>query len=282
MLQMIYNIAKEEQQVKKTLSILLVTIMLLTAIVSCQKENSISNEAPNGSEQNQTTLESNVDLTKDDEQDTTKIESPSTSDPLLGPELYSIAELKSYLDNPEDWHRKEENDYCINPKFERSIYVDMSSIIPDEEIFLILLYESKYYSVNYGTSYNDNNDGVSVSFKYSEEKQIAVDWINSFIKNGNLSETPTKTLAGYNKESFNERNLWLQLGEYNILYMYRNDTFKKFVVDIGDYFVKISIYAPETDAQKAFVEALNPDYGATDDTVIAMLDKIKALIPTDK
>jgi hypothetical protein len=35
-------------------------------------------------------------------------------------------------------------------------------------------------------------------------------------------------------------------------------------------------------AQETFVKALFPEYGATDDSVIAMLDRIKALIPTSE
>ena len=36
---------------------------------------------------------------------------------------------------------------------------------------------------------------------------------------------------------------------------------------------------PETDAQSELYKALAPQYGATDESIIEMLDKIKALIP---
>ena len=49
---------------------------------------------------------------------------------------------------------------------------------------------------------------------------------------------------------------------------------------IGEYYFKLYADLPaETDSEQALLSAFLPELGATDDSVIAMLDKIKALIP---
>ena len=94
-----------------------------------------------------------------------------------------------------------------------------------------------------------------------------------------INHTPYDSLYVLEDINGKTQNNWIDLGEYEIMYVIEANKIQRCWFVIDDYWFNMRISNFDSSAQESFVKALNPELGATDDTVIAMLNKIKALIP---
>ncbi len=192
----------------------------------------------------------------------------------------SLDEFKSYINDKE-----QQSKHC---PIDDGVYVDFSSILPDSEIKEITAYFHNWYDVRYAVKDDSIPYGLSIDFITTPTREKYDYNVEEMIKSGALSETPLKSISEIEDYKATTSYTRVEIGEYTLFYytyLYSNpDQFDNFVVFINDYRIdinwndKLSIddYTPE---QSEFLSAIVPEYGATDGSVIAMLDKIKALIP---
>ena len=228
----------------KKLSIFLVLITLLAVIVGC----TINEEAANDNKNN---YDPAVEL-----EDTSVYFS-------------SLQDFKEYINNKEK--QTPEAPMDVNA------YMDFNSIIPDSEITEIVVRRENYYSVRY-----DNNGDFYYVFAYKATGTIA-DEVDEILKETPdlINKQPYDSIEKLKDVKEKSYYIWVDLGDYEIVYLCSTDTKQIFQLGVridGSLF-KVRMENYSSSAQESFVKALNPDYGATDDSVIAMLDKIKALIP---
>ena len=242
----------------KKLCILLTLLTLLAVIVGCTTNEKAPNDNKNDYED---------DACHDDHS-----------------EYFSnLDEFKSYINDKEN-----QSEMC---PIDDGVYVDFSSIIPNSQIRQISAIYHNYYNVEYIGKNDDIPYGIWFSFITTPTREKYDYNIEKMIKSGALNEMPIKSMSELKDYKATTAYTWVEIGEYTLFYytyLHSNpDKFDNFVVFINDYKIninwndKLSIddYTP---AQAAFLSAVVPQYGATDDSVIAMLDKIKALIPTSE
>lgn len=198
----------------------------------------------------------------------------------------NLDEFKSYINNKE-----KQSKHC---PIDDGVYVDFSSILPDSEIEEIAARYHNWYSVRYAVKNDSIPYGLSIDFVTTPTREKYDYNVEKMIESGALSETSIKSISELKDYKATTAYTWVEIGEYTLFY-YNNlhskpdngRKFDDFDVIINGYQIniqwneKLSIddYTPE---QSEFLSALVPEYGATDDSVTAMLDKIKALIPTSE
>ena len=253
----------ERNNYMKKLCIFLILITLLVASAGC---------APN-------------------EEDTDKeLGEPSTVDVDVADrsEYFSnLDEFKNYINNKEN-----QSKYC---PIDDGVYVDLSSILPDSEIEEIAARYHNWYDVRYAVKKDSIFYGLSIAFVTTPTIEKYDYNVEEMIKSGALNETPIKSISELKDYKATTAYTWVEIGEYTLFYPFNTNydfrepdnghKFDNFSVFINDYQITIQWnhklsaddYTPE---QSEFLSALVSEYGATDDTVIAMLNRIKALIPT--
>ena len=196
-------------------------------------------------------------------------------------------EFKNYISN-----KASQSKWC---PIDDGVYVDLSSIIPNSQIKQIAAKFHNWYSVRYAVKNNTTFYGLSVDFITTPTREKYDYNVEEMIKSGALNETPIKSMSELKDYKATTAYTWVEIGEYTLFYPFNTSydfhepdnghKFNNFTVLIDDYNIniqwneKLSIddYTPE---QSEFLSALVPQYGATDDSVTAMLDRIKALIPS--
>ena len=164
-------------------------------------------------------------------------------------------------------------------------YIDFDSIISNNEVIKITAgldfaggevdENVTRYTVTY-KSENEEERGLYIIIGYG--KKIFYDYFFTLEKDDILSDgkeyNALKDVPEGNSESF-----VCNIDGICMLYSYYNGkcTSIRFVID-EHYFDIYSSWSASL-AQDKFISAFLPELGATDDSVIAMLDKIKALIP---
>lgn len=195
-------------------------------------------------------------------------------------------EFKNYISNKES-----QSKFC---PMDDNVYVELDSIIPNSQIKQIVAKFHNWYSVRYAVKNNTTFYGLSVDFITTPTREKYDCNVEEMIKSGALNETPLKSISELEDYKATTAYTWVEIGEYTLFYPFNTSydfhehdnghKFDNFSVFINDYKItvhwncelSIDDYTPE---QSEFLSALVPEYGATDDSVIAMLDRIKALIP---
>ncbi|MBE6606995.1 MAG: hypothetical protein E7633_00360 [Ruminococcaceae bacterium] len=198
-----------------------------------------------------------------------------------------IDSFKSYINDKE-----KQSKHC---PIDDGVYVDFSSILPDSEIEEIAARYHNWYDVRYSVKNDSIFYGLSIAFVTTPTREKYDYNVEEMIKSGALNETPIKSISELKDYKATTAYTWVEIGEYTLFYPYNTNydfrepdnghKFDNFSVFINDYQITIQWnhklsaddYTPE---QSEFLSALVPDYGATNDSVIEMLNKIKALIPT--
>lgn len=154
-------------------------------------------------------------------------------------------------------------------------YIDFDSIISNSEIFELGILGKNWYWVFYINEKQSGADNFVMTVRKYDKNPI--------------SESDVETSCG-SMDELREIKLVtsdyvkLELENYTVLYFGTATGMNMLSVYIDGYVVRFS-WLPNysiddyTAEQAAFLSAVVPEYGATDDSVIAMLDKIKALIP---
>ncbi|MBE6608080.1 MAG: hypothetical protein E7633_05965 [Ruminococcaceae bacterium] len=207
--------------------------------------------------------------------------------PILGEEGagdddpdFDFEDMQSFLDylNSDKNTPSVAGSSYLNPK----AYVDFSSIIPNEEAIYICSYNAKeqYYFVVYETEVGDMPFGVDVSIGY---KDYFVDYFQKYKDYWIANYKVYNSLKDVPKDA--ERFACDIDGNYLLYGLYSYNGYgdvAEVIFMLGDYYFKIYTASPLSSvAQQELLNALFPSLGATDDSVIAMLDKIKALIPKE-
>ncbi|MBE6608971.1 MAG: hypothetical protein E7633_10520 [Ruminococcaceae bacterium] len=244
--------------------LVLMLFVLISFIVGCKSIKDIPNE--------------DIDINDDEKNEEEKEDSkPSGEDPDYSEYFSNLDDFKNYISNKEN-----QSKHC---PIDDGVYVDFSSILPDSEIKQISVLFHNYYYVNYIEKNDDIFFGLSFSFKTSPTKEKYDYTVEEMIKSGALNETPIKSISELKDYKATTGYTWVEIGEYNLLY-YDNKSLSEFTITINDYIVSIlwnnELSADDyTSAQSEFLSALVSEYGATNESVIEMLDKIKALIPKE-
>ncbi|MBE6608807.1 MAG: hypothetical protein E7633_09670 [Ruminococcaceae bacterium] len=230
---------------------LLILFTLVFSLLSCE---ATVEEPKTDSEEN---------LTQNDE------EKPSEK-PDKNVYFNNIADFKDYISNKENQSK--------NRLIDANKYIELDSIIPNDEVTRISVDGNNAYSIIAGD--------ITVQIVYPAHKTVRED-ADEYIKNFPklINHTPYDSLSIIKDIKDNTEYVWIDLEKYEMIYTrsYNDEnnvteiSYCWFVID--NYWLCMRIEDHNSSAQESFVKALNPAYGATDDSVIAMLDKIKALIP---
>ena len=235
--------------------IILLLLSLFFTMFSCDEKN--ENEAEN---ENETKNET------ENEQPTAEV-------------FYNHEDFLAYMNNVKK--QVYARHICAND------YVNLDSIIPMEEFGEFALpgsfdcSSSRYTLIGNGKS-NPRNFSIRISVVKT------ADGINQYMAYPTpKNDIPYTSLNELDISNITEKGWYnLKLGEYDIFYGISCGISGKYSVDTILFFIDNFRFDVDTmqpqeflSGQEAFVKALNPELGATDDSVIEMLDKIKALIP---
>ncbi|MBE6608526.1 MAG: hypothetical protein E7633_08215 [Ruminococcaceae bacterium] len=210
-----------------------------------------------------------------DDNETSKSPSDNVDINTMLPTFDSVEEFKKvYADIPNSIYRKS--------------YVDLNSIISNEEVKKIVIGLDSFttdtdlnkvtkYTITY-ESINETKEGLYIVVGYG--KDFFGDHYFSPAKESILAEGKTynalKDVPEDNSESF-----VCNVDEICMLYSYYNGKIETISFMIDEHYFMIYANRSASPAQDEFISAFLPELGATDDSVIAMLDKIKALIPKE-
>ncbi|MBP3334072.1 MAG: hypothetical protein J6M35_08525 [Clostridia bacterium] len=200
-------------------------------------------------------------------------EKPKYESPEPAPN-FTFEDLQSFL----KFINSDKNDPSSKQYFNPKFYVDFSPIIYDNEIDFIASYYAKGGDLR--VSYSGEDDlsiyygyGTYGEGRFESHKESCVKKHPKYKVYNTLSDVPENTeFFIYNRD------------DNYILY----ETWKSSTVGdgarisfmIGEYYFMLYASLPaETDSEQELLSAFIPELGATDESVIEMLDKIKALIP---
>lgn len=166
------------------------------------------------------------------------------------------------------------------------IYIEFNSIISDSEIVDTSVRDTNWYRVEYINKDENIPYSIAIDVRNHEKHKINLDKMK---ENGVTNKIPCKSVDELMKlkTSTSLCNIHAKFGEYDVLY-YRGvnrDNFKSIRILVNGYRIELKWFDDEyseddyTTAQYEFLRAIVPEYGATDESIIEMLDKIKALIP---
>ncbi len=193
-------------------------------------------------------------------------------EPIL--EFSSINEFKTYINNTSE--QKEEYRISFDD------YINLNSILSDSECKCVLFQKNltQKYKNSYYIKYNNN---LEVYVAHLNKETPIKEVLSDAIK-----ETVYTSISDF--DSIDKRGLYpFLINNIEMAYgvVFGEEVKSDFEVNmcaviVDDYFIQISGLNEEnvSETYEELVTSLIPDYGATDDSVIAMLDKIKALIPT--
>ena len=166
------------------------------------------------------------------------------------------------------------------------VYMDLNSILPSEEV------EEITAGLEYaGWDTDPNITQYAISYKSdNEEKQglhIIIGYGKDFYKDHFFSPEKESILAKgktynalKNVPEGNSESFVCNIDEICMLYSYHNGKIDTIRFMIDEHYFNIYAFRSASPAQDEFISAFLPELGATDDTLIAMLNRIKALIPT--
>ena len=189
----------------------------------------------------------------------------------------TLDEFKAYV--YDESSQDKENDLTISPED----YIDFSSIIPADEWKSIVLHGKRTHS--YQSSYQFLHDSGLLLYFIHSKSPVPTEKYNGVIEHDFHHEPIYQSLTEI--ESIEKQGYYrFNIGGNEIIYGIDSNNDKRIcyyiAIVVEDFYIEIVGFCaedPETDAQKELYKALAPQYGATDDSVIEMLDKIKALIP---
>ena len=186
----------------------------------------------------------------------------------------NLDELRKYMSDKDSQTIKIDN-----------MYIDFNSIIPDSEIAEISVRRTNWYQIEY----IKKNDSIpyNIAIDVMNHERYGMD-LDGMKENDVTNEIPCKSIDEL-KDFTSASTLnfvHAKLGKYDLVY-YRGvnvDNFESLIILINGYRIEVRWFEnytidDYTPAQSEFLSALVPAYGATDESVIEMLDKIKALIP---
>ena len=196
-----------------------------------------------------------------------------------GPRFQNIEDFKEFVYGVDDYTGKPRTEY-------RKCYVEFDSIIPNEEIDRI------YTGIEYETDNGDIGAGVAIySLRYKTEDEleegltIGVGYGNFFTKYYITSYKESILSNGEAYKTFddlpenNNESFIMNIDGECLLYVYFENKPWSIQFMIDEHYFYINSFNSASPAQDEFISAFLPELGATDDSVIAMLDRIKALIP---
>ncbi len=241
---------------------LIALLMLFTLVFSLFSCEAIVEKPKTDEEKNQ----DNSENKHEDDQPTAEV-------------FYNHEDFLAYMNNVEK--QVYARHICAND------YVNLDTIIPMEEFAEIALPGSADCSSSrYTLTGNGKSHRLSFSIRIIVVK--TVDGINQYMDYTTpKNDIPYTSLDEIDLSNITEKGWYnLKLGEYDISYGISCDISGKYYVDTILFFIDNFCFNVDSmcsqeflPGQEAFVKAINPEFGATDDSVIAMLNKIKALIP---
>ena len=186
----------------------------------------------------------------------------------------NLDELRKYMSDKDNQTIKIDN-----------MYIDFNSIIPDSEIAEISVRRTNWYQIEYIKKNDSIPYNIAIDVMNHEKYDMDLDGMK---ENDVTNEIPCKSIDELKDftSSSTLNFVHAKLGKYDLVY-YRGvnvDNFESLIILINGYRIEVRWFEnytidDYTPAQSEFLSALVPAYGATDDSVIEMLDKIKALIP---
>ena len=203
-------------------------------------------------------------------------ETKDSISPYAKKNFSTLDEFEAYI--YDESSQDKDNDLTIFPEN----YIDFSSIIPADEWKSIVLHGKRTHS--YESSYQFLHDsGLLLYFIHSKSPKTTVRYsgvIEDDFHNEPIYQSLTE-IENIEKQGYYRFNI----GGNEIIYGIKpNDKRVSYYIAIvvEDFHIEMVGFCaedPETDAQSELYKALAPQYGATDESIIEMLDKIKALIP---
>ena len=195
--------------------------------------------------------------------------------------FHDFTDFENYMNNPD-----EQYEYC---RFSSDKYIDFDSIIPNSEITQITIGSNLYWAL-YGTNCEIQIEQIGDDIDSIKNKETLWKIIGYALEDGDINETPYDSIEiietlKYEPQWRYTKFLWFKIDGCDIIYYYSNWNKEiirvNLIVDGYNIHILWPVWRKELDSNmEAFYKALNPSFGATDDSVIEMLDKIKALIPT--
>ncbi|MBE6608970.1 MAG: hypothetical protein E7633_10515 [Ruminococcaceae bacterium] len=216
--------------------------------------------------------ETTVDEPKTDDESKTDVDNNehNREEIHIGPWLnrYDIQSFEDYIYSGA-------NDPSAERYFDPKFYIKFDSIIPDSECIQIdntLSYDGT--SRSYGSMYLTCFYGEDAQYLYDSQKSIHSSENPVYEIYDNLNDVPDDT--GFFIYNWNGNHILI------CPYKVEDLEYSRITFIIGKYAFLFETTLPVTSpAQEEFISSFLPSLGATDDSVIAMLDKIKALIPKD-
>ncbi|MBR3714985.1 MAG: hypothetical protein IKM18_03675 [Clostridia bacterium] len=188
----------------------------------------------------------------------------------------NLDDLREYINDKENQTVKMDDIFVI----------DFNSIISDSEIVKISATYTNRYSVKYVNKDENIPYSIAIDVMKYEKHKINLDKMK---ENGVTNKIPCKSVDELMKlkTSTSLCNIHAKFKEYDVLY-YRGvnrDNFMSIIILVNGYRIDLHWFEEYneddyTTAQYEFLRAIVPEYGATDESIIEMLDKIKVLIPT--
>lgn len=209
---------------------------------------------------------------------------PKQSDIDLGSSDYSLH--FSTLDEFENYISDKENQRPYY-KVDNEAYIDFNSIVPNSEIVNIHIMGNNYYLYRYyAENQTDIYTGFGIQVNKEEDNRTQIE---RGINNGVFNETPYCSIDELREITPTDRQYtYSKIGNHTLLWYDSNidesDDFSGLGLYVGDYCITFfweADYTKDdyTPTQYEFLSTIVPAYGATDESIIEMLDKIKALIP---
>ena len=206
----------------------------------------------------------------ENEQQTSNNQNNSSGSHLFSLPFSTLDDFKEHINDEEN-----RDEYY---QVDGDAYIDFDSIISDSEIFELGILGKNWYWVFYINEKQSGTDNFIMSVRKCDKDFVSE--LSAEISCSSMDELREIELATFDWVT-------LKLDNYTVLYAGTATGMEMLSVYIDGYLVRFSWlpnysiddYTPE---QSEFLSAVVPEYGATDDSVIAMLDRIKALIPTSE
>ncbi len=208
--------------------------------------------------------------------------------PRGGMEFLSYDELVDYTTSSDE----KKADFVLSSED----LINFDSIVPNSKIKEIYVWPYLGYEVrySYGTEIKDDESGMSPMTIYVQRADLNEehdDFLTDIYTDRCVDLKKNLCYTSFDETVTGSDAFCYSMGDYEFIVSYRNLkknvplSMREYIVDriaivIDNMYIEID--GLRTEPFSTFTSAFVPQHGATDDTVIAMLDKIKALIPTDK
>lgn len=179
-------------------------------------------------------------------------------------------DFSSYVYNTEE---SVSHSYTVSPEH----YVNLESIIPNNECTFVRIYYYDRYMLTYGSKENPQ-DGLNIRvFIYDPATTIDDFFVRPelFSPYYSIEDMKIDMESGTKPETTAYRVI---LDNYDMIY---RTILREFIIILGDYCISVDYDSDVkySSAQEALLASIFPDKGATTESVVEMLERIEALLP---